>query len=463
MESVSRIVSRVTDPANTARPSRDSSPGIGMQEIDRSSAFVGHARRHEIVAAVALGLQPLSAAMASIGQAALIGTAAVRLLVDPVFRSRVAATAGRWRHPVVLLGVAMVVWSLLAMLWSPDPAEGLGRLRPLRAIGFAAALVPVLGRPVVPMIGLAVGFAVEAIVQISMYTGIVPDPNYEPWTVSGGLSKHPGNAAVWSGVGAVLLLGGIAGPPFRPGPRRIVLVLGIVLGLTSVLIAGNRSLFLGLPMAVLVLVAWRLRGARPVLRRRVAILLVMLVAGTAALPVIAPDLPPVQRVRSLIGEVAGGLEAADAESADTSGGLRMIWWREGIRILRSAPFIGHGSGSTREAYRERLEELGSDAVPERAFTDNPHSSIVFALVEHGLVGTGLLAGFLIAAAVAGCRRAAADPALAGLPAAWVLLTAYAIGNTIQLSMYPLMLLSALTALSLARPSSAILDSVTNET
>lgn len=418
----------------------------------RSTEVDVHAARHAMVAAVGLGLQPLSPVLASVGQALIIGIAVARFVVDPSMR---VALTGLLRRPAVWLGSTVVAWSLIALLWSPEPMEGFSRGLLIRAGITALSLVPVMSRPWVPIAGIAIGVGFEAVVQVLMFTGLVPDEHYEPWTITGGLSPHPGNAAVWAGVAGLLLAGGCLSRHPSEGSHRSRPWLTAVLVMTAlvgVVLAGNRSLLVGVPVAVVVLVATLLTKASARARRLVLALILIGSAGLVAMSVVAPDLPPVVRVRALWTELTQGVEATDADAIDTSGGLRLLWWRESIPIVRAAPIIGHGSGSTRTAYAERLSALDPETVPERALTDNPHSSIVFELVEHGLIGGILVAAFLVAVIAAAIHRVRLEPRFAGLLAAWVLLLIYGVGNTIQLSMYPLMLFATLTALSLASSS-----------
>ena len=90
----------------------DSSSGKGHAAPKDVAADL--ARLHAIVAAVALGLQPLSAAMASIGQVALIAMAVVRWIADPSARIDPRAAV---RRPIVALGLAVVVWAMVAAIW----------------------------------------------------------------------------------------------------------------------------------------------------------------------------------------------------------------------------------------------------------------------------------------------------------------------------------------------------------
>ena len=419
----------------------DSSSGKGHAAPKDVAADL--ARLHAIVAAVALGLQPLSAAMASIGQVALIAMAVVRWIADQSARIDPRAAVSR---PIVALGLAVVVWAMVAAIWSPDPGEGLGGMRPVRTIVFAATLFPAIRSSWLPLVGMLIGVGVASLVQVAMHTGLVPDPNYEPWTVTGGLSKHPWNAAVWSGCAAMLAAGRLATGDATSKPRqRWWLGIAAVLGVISVVIAGNRSLYLGLPGAIVLLGVVLLVIGSTRVRRTVMVAAVVALAGLVALPLVAPSSGPVARLLSLGREVGDGVQASTAAEADSSGGLRMLWWREAVPIVKEAPILGHGSGATRQVYADRLATLDQATVPERAYTDNPHSSIVFEFVEHGAVGMILLAGFGIAFFTTAWRAAIRDPRWVGLPAAVKLLAVYGVGNTVQLSPYPLMLLATLAA------------------
>lgn len=403
---------------------------------------------HLGVASVAVASQALSPAMASVGQAALMAVAVARAIDD----RRLGApdpTPVRFvfRRPATVLGLLLVGWVMLAVLWSPDPLEGLARLRPLRAVAFIAALLPVVGRPIPLVLGMLAGVVIETAIQSLMVTGVVPDPHNEPWTLSGGLSPHPGNVGLWAGSAMVLTIGAL---PYLQLPRWKAAGLAVLAaaGLLSMLLGGNRSLLVGLPFAALVLVAvWMMRATW---RRRLQLIagIVVVIGGLVLIPVLAPGLPSMKRLQDLVTELSPGFGAVEGESLDTSGGVRIFWWREAVPILAAAPLVGHGSGSLETAYDAHIATLDPAVVPKRAHTDNPHSTFVFSLVETGMIGALLGLGFALAAVSDGLRASRIDPRLAGLPAAWALLAAYSIGNTVQLSPYLLFLLCTLAALSI---------------
>ncbi|MCP4834636.1 MAG: hypothetical protein GY895_07695, partial [Phycisphaera sp.] len=76
---------------------------------------------HAWIAGLAFGLQPLSPVAAWIGLAILAGYAVLRL--HATWRCLPLLL----RSPLMLAWLAMAIWSLLAIIWSSDPAEGIDR------------------------------------------------------------------------------------------------------------------------------------------------------------------------------------------------------------------------------------------------------------------------------------------------------------------------------------------------
>lgn len=426
-------------------------PSVTDETASRAVPCQGSSRLgplHLWVAVVAVASQALSPPMASVGQACLMLVALVRAIDDRRFGvADPTPIAIVRRRPAVMLGLGLVGWAILAIAWSPDTVEGLARLRPIRAALFVAALLPVTDRPLLLVLGAAVGASIEAAIQILMVTDVIPDPHNPPWSVSGGLSAHPGNVGLWSGAAALLLAGAMPRTSVRGRSRAVMggLVLACLAGL---LLTGNRSLLVGLPIAFVVLVGtWMWRSDW---RRRIQLAAGggLLLAGIALIPTLDTGLPFLERLRGLAAELSPGPAETEGKTLDTSGGLRIFWWREAVPIVAAAPYIGHGSGSTRVVYDAHIDELDPSMVPARARTDNAHSTVVHALVETGVIGGLLGLAFVFTVLSDGLRSTRIEPLLEGLPAAWTLLAVYAVGNTVQLSPYPLFLLCTLTALSI---------------
>ena len=64
----------------------------------------------------------------------------------------------------------------------------------------------------------------------------------------------------------------------------------------------------------------------------------------------------------------------------------MIFWTKSLEFMRSAPLLGHGTGSIREQFRRAVSGSGMSAE----VSDNPHNQILAVGIELGAVGVVLL-------------------------------------------------------------------------
>jgi O-antigen ligase len=76
-----------------------------------------------------------------------------------------------------------------------------------------------------------------------------------------------------------------------------------------------------------------------------------------------------------------------------SSGFRLTWWKQSIEFIAAAPILGHGTGATRQLFREAAVKDPS-LLP--ALTDNPHNHTLSIAIQLGLVGVGLLYAMWIA-------------------------------------------------------------------
>ena len=76
----------------------------------------------------------------------------------------------------------------------------------------------------------------------------------------------------------------------------------------------------------------------------------------------------------------------------TSAGERLEFWTKSVRIIETAPVIGHGTGSIREQFRRfATGDIGASSL----VAANPHNQIFAVAIQLGLVGTvALLAMWL---------------------------------------------------------------------
>lgn len=71
---------------------------------------------------------------------------------------------------------------------------------------------------------------------------------------------------------------------------------------------------------------------------------------------------------------------------DTSSGARLEFWKTSLEIIRTAPVIGHGTGSIRTMF---ARETGQD-VNAPGVASNPHNQILAVAIPWGIAGVALL-------------------------------------------------------------------------
>jgi O-antigen ligase len=80
------------------------------------------------------------------------------------------------------------------------------------------------------------------------------------------------------------------------------------------------------------------------------------------------------------------------ENVGTSAGLRVEFWRQAAAIIRSAPVIGHGTGTVRDRYEKAVAAEGTKVQA----TVNPHNQTLMVAIPLGIVGALILIAMWIA-------------------------------------------------------------------
>jgi len=414
-------------------------------------------RIHQTATIVALVLLPLSGLPAKIG---------FFILCAGLFRLPTTARilSSQIRTPLFVLFVAWWVVAVLSATWSSHPNQSM-LANPLLVL-----IIPALGiaiaKPRPYILALSTGVLIHTGIQLITWLGIVEVVNYNPMTISGGLHWYPPFTALWSTTALLLLLGLIL--TSKSWKHRLVpLLLAIPLPLSLVL-AGNRTLFLVIPFAIVVLVI-RLITISSTRRRRIAVLAVcsaiiivaigsLLVPGTMPNQRIVRLIKDVSSVRSDIVPQQSGLihdtsEVTRRRRVDqytSSYGLRYVWWRAGFEIWKEAPWIGHGTGSSFDQFALQEAKLPTEygADVEGFITPEPHSSILATAIEQGLLGITLMASLALLALVHAWKCAVATPLLAGLGATWFTVTIFSFAHTLQFADYTTSLVAILVAFTL---------------
>ena len=71
---------------------------------------------------------------------------------------------------------------------------------------------------------------------------------------------------------------------------------------------------------------------------------------------------------------------------ETSAGLRIEFWRQALAIVRTAPIIGHGTGTVRDRYQKAVAAENSSAQA----TVNAHNQTLMVAIPLGIVGALIL-------------------------------------------------------------------------
>ena len=340
------------------------------------------------------------------------------------------------RQPTLLPSLALLAWLALTSAWSPAPWHSIGS----HLWQYGQLLL-------VPLLAAACG----------------------PHTARRGLQHFVLASAV---VGAVFLLGRLEVLPASPaawhttldaeGNQRIAtsILLAMGAGLAGWFAVGARDLArwawggaaalcvlaltlqdrrTGMLLLPTLLLAWGL-VRQPVWWRRVAMAVVVLLAGLAAW----------QLSDGVRARFAEGLTELRQYTGDdmvtTSWGQRLRMWQRTGALVAEHPWAGHGIGSWRGMWRQRV-------TPGTALAEHstPHNEYLLLAHQGGAVAVGLWLWLLAAA----WRQAAAAGA-AGVPAlmAWTALAWVGLFNAVLKDAkfaLPLLLLAALATAWCQKP------------
>jgi O-antigen ligase len=175
--------------------------------------------------------------------------------------------------------------------------------------------------------------------------------------------------------------------------RRLYVLGGLLLLANIALVTTGRSGYLVAMVCAVgavsgyVFFGHRRLGARGIVA---AVLLVVSVAGMLLLA-------PTSRERMLQG--VQEVENYDQAKEVTSMGIRMIFWKNAIEMIRERPLLGYGTGAFGTAYDHKIEgRTGVAATP----AGDPHNQYMKITAENGVVALLVFLGFLVAAARQPC-------------------------------------------------------------
>jgi O-antigen ligase len=314
-------------------------------------------------------------------------TSATSILV-PLWVMAVAVTLDReslrqvGRMPAAALPVALVVLAVAGMLWADvawperlDGAEAFVKLLvlPLLFIHFSRS-----GRG--EMVLAAFFTSACVLLALSWLLALIPQI---PWP-----AKAPGvpvkDYIIQSGIFTLCSFALLDRAVVMWGKARAKSVLFV--GLALIFIGNIVFVALGRTSLVVIAVLFVLFGLKHFERRALAVF----IAAGVALAAVAWSTSPYLRFR--VTHVVEELDGSHANANDTSAGARVGFWKLSVRIVRDAPLLGHGTGSTQAMLAQ------SAAADPTAPTDatNPHNQVLATAIPLGLFGVALLLAMWIA-------------------------------------------------------------------
>lgn len=161
----------------------------------------------------------------------------------------------------------------------------------------------------------------------------------------------------------------------------VLLVLGIGFLANMVFVASSRTVFVCIPVLIVIFAAkhFSTRG------------FLLLMAAVIAASALAWTLSPYLRMRA--GMIGTEYQRYHESNAVTSVGERLEFWRKSIKFVAEAPLVGHGTGSTKTLFtQDAVGQTGASAQ----IIGNPHNQTLNVAVQWGLIGCLVLYAMWVA-------------------------------------------------------------------
>jgi len=286
----------------------------------------------------------------------------------------------------VVLPVAIAVYAVLAVAWSD--VAWTARFRSLPAV-LKLLVIPLLFihfrrtgayRPV--FVGFFISCCVLLAASWLLLLVVVVYPSWQgPYADVGVPVKDYISQSGFFSICVILLLDR-AISTWHLSRRTALLCLGgaVLFFANIVFVATGRTSLVVLAVLLLVLGVLRFRG------RWFAAFVAALVVIAGAVWMTSPYLR--HRVTNVVDEI----KTFRPNEVDTSSGARIEFWKHSVEIVREAPLIGYGAGSTRDVMSR---SFGVD--PRAAGSpSNPHNQVLAMAIPYGFVGVVLLIAMWLA-------------------------------------------------------------------
>ena len=128
--------------------------------------------------------------------------------------------------------------------------------------------------------------------------------------------------------------------------------------------------------ALIVVYGFRQAGWKGILGSSIAAVVVAMIVWTAS-----------PYVRERVTTIYTETESYEQQNESTSSGIRLSFWKKSIDIIKSAPLLGHGTGSITEQFERAAQgQTGAGAVG----STNPHNQTFAVGIQLGLLGIAVL-------------------------------------------------------------------------
>ncbi len=278
-------------------------------------------------------------------------------------------------NPVCVVLLAYLGLHLLGLLWTDNMAQGLAMLDKQ----WKLALMPVFLTTVRYewrrryVAAYVAGTAVAVLLTYLAWFGLFHYSDITPTHLTHGTVHVVYNPMLALAIYLVLheILWGDRGRP----ARLALAVLAVLMILDMFITEGRTGQLVFFVLMALLLIQW--------MRQRLVLAILLCLVLVPLSFVAAYRLSPMfqQRVDQVRSEVA-----AFGSNPETSVGLRLLFWRNSLEIIRAHPLFGVGTGDFRDAYAQ----VNRRRSPTMVATDNPHNQYVLVLCQFGLVGLALL-------------------------------------------------------------------------
>jgi len=282
-----------------------------------------------------------------------------------------AAAQKIFRHPAAILPVALVALAICGLLWGgavpwPERFAGLGQYAKLLAIPL---LLAQFARSDNGKWVLNAFFAsILVLLAYSWLLQAFPDLPSHGYPRGVPVKDYVIQSEIFA-IGAFVVFDRAvaASKEARWSAAAWLAALGITFVVNVMFIATARTTL------VIMAVLFILLGIRHFSRVQLAVFLAAIVLCAGIAWTSSPYLQ-----QRLVEEHEPGVPKKSFDQ--TSAGARLYFWQQSLKFLRDAPLIGHGTGSTREMFRQ----VSPDPAAEKA--SNPHNQFFAVGIQLGVAG-----------------------------------------------------------------------------